>query len=50
MIYIYHDDTVTLQQKHQNCENIQFNDSIVVSIPVGRAGDPGSIPRRGVFF
>ena len=34
----------------ENCENIQFNDSIVVSIPVGRTGDLGSIPRRGVFF
>ena len=28
----------------------QIRDSIVVSIPACHAGDPGSIPGRGVFF
>ena len=31
-------------------DNSQFRDSIVVSIPASRAGDRGSIPRRGAFF
>ena len=29
---------------------VQFRDSIVVSIPACHAGDPGSIPGRGVFL
>ena len=41
---------MNIQYIHAKDDNIQFHDSIVVSIPACHAGDRGSIPRRGAFF